>query len=96
MKEGDRFVINLELTYPDFHTEYNFPPDLWPSYDVFNFAKWRSDDTYMQVVKPSENSDSDGTPDHYYMHDNFLLVILATCRSESDCSDLLSRIPHSG
>ena len=42
---------------PNFHTDYNFEPDVWPSKDIFNYEAWRSNETYMKIVKPTENED---------------------------------------
>ena len=77
MRCGDRLVINLGDMAPDFKEVHNFPPDHWPSHELFDFSKWRSDDNYMKVVHADENHDVDKNPDRYYMHDNFLLIILA-------------------
>ena len=78
MRSGDRLVIYLDKMTPNFNTEYNFPSKLWPSYDIFDFKKWRSNDTYMKVVKKEEDYDMKKTKDRYFMNDNFQLIVLAT------------------
>ena len=71
MRCGDRFVIYVDKLIPDFNNEYNFPPDHWPSYDIFDFQKWRDNDNYMKVVKEDENHDILLNKNKYSMHDNF-------------------------
>ena len=78
MRSGDRLVIYLDKTAPDFKNEYNFPPEQWPSWEIFNFEKWRQNDNYMKVVRPDENHDILKNPEKFEMHDNFMLIILAT------------------
>ena len=78
MRCGDRLVIYLDKTAPDFKNEYNFPPEQWPSWEIFNFEKWRSNDNYMKVVRPDENHDLLKNPEKFEMHDNFMIIILAT------------------
>ena len=57
MRNGDRFVINVDKLLPNFNTDWNFEPNLWPAKEIFNYLKWRSDETYMKIVKTSENED---------------------------------------
>ena len=57
MRCGDRFVIYVDKTSPDFKNEYNFEPDHWPSKDIFDFENWRKDDSYMKIVHADENHD---------------------------------------
>ena len=84
MGKGDRLVINVDKVAPNFKTDFNFPPDLWPSDEIFNRNKWRSDECYMKVVKRSENTDNDLRPDRYEMDPNFLLVYLITYTNDDD------------
>ena len=35
MRSGDRFVIHVDKLCPNFKTDYNFPPDHWPSDELF-------------------------------------------------------------
>ena len=51
-------MINVDKLTPNFNTDYNFEPDIWPSRDIFHFRKWRSNETYMKVVKNTENHDN--------------------------------------
>ena len=71
MRCGDRFVIFVDKLVPDFKNEYNFTPDHWPSYDIFDFEKWRDNSEYMKVVKEDENHDLLLNPKKYFMNDNF-------------------------
>ena len=57
MRSGDRFVIYVDKLCPDFHTDYNFPPDHWPSDELFDFQTWRVKENYMKIVKTEENVD---------------------------------------
>ena len=78
MRCGDRFVIFVDKLTPNFKIDYNFPAPQWPTYEIFDFQKWRDDDNYMQIVKEYEDYDTDNKQGRYYMHDNFLLIFLAT------------------
>ena len=71
MRCGDRLVLFVDKLNPDFKNEYNFPPDHWPSDELFDFEKWRSNDTYMKIVKEEENEDLLKNKGKYSMHDNF-------------------------
>ena|ERR1719198_1872237 len=95
MRCGDRFVIYVDKLNPDFKNEYNFPPDHWPSDEIFNFKHWREQDNYMKVVHESENHDLLNNAGKYYMNDDFQMIYLATFQSEEDCRKILENIPHS-
>ena len=55
MRTGDRFVIYVDKLNPDFKKDYNFPPDHWPSDEIFHFETWHKVENYMKVVKEEEN-----------------------------------------
>ena len=57
MRVGDRYVIYLDKMKADFKKQINFPGELWPSDEIFDFKTWREHDCYMKVVKESENHD---------------------------------------
>ena len=99
MRCGDRFVIYVDKLTPNFKTDYNFPPELWPSELIFDFEKWREYENYMQVVKTDENHDMLLQKGKYFMHDNFQMIILGTHKpgeqSEADVKSLLECIPFS-
>ena len=95
MRCGDRLVLFVDKLNPDFKNEYNFPPDHWPSDEIFDFEKWRSNDTYMKVVKEEENEDLLKNKGKYSMHDNFQMIYLATYQSNEDAEAILRNIPHS-
>ena len=71
MRCGDRLVIFVDKLVPNFKVDYNFPPDHWPSNEIFDFEKWRSNHNYMKVVKTDENHDLLMNKGKYYMNDNF-------------------------
>ena len=41
MRTGDRLVIHLDKMSCDFKKDVNFPPDHWPSEQIFEFEFWR-------------------------------------------------------
>ena len=71
MRCGDRFVIHIDRLSPKFKSEYNFESNVWPSFEIFDFKKWRTNDNYMQIVKDSEDHDLQEVRGKYYMNDNF-------------------------
>ena len=71
MRCGDRYVIYLDKMRADFKQVINFPPDLWPSDEIFDFAKWRANDCYMKVVREPENHDMLNQKGKYFMNENF-------------------------
>ena len=95
MRSGDRFVIYVDKLVPDFNVEYNFAPDHWPSTELFDFQAWRENDTYMKVVKESENHDVLLNKGKYSMHDNFQMIYLATFQGKEETKRILEGIPHS-
>ena len=95
MGKGDRLVINTDKVMPNFKTDFNFAPELWPSEEIFDYKKWRSDECYMKVVKRSENTDNDLTPERFEMDPNFLIVYLITYTNNSDVREAMARLPHS-
>jgi hypothetical protein len=56
MRIGDTFVINVDKTAPDFFTKFTHDT-IFPSEEIFDWGLWRSDDTYMKVVKEEEDHD---------------------------------------
>mmetsp|Transcript_2045 Transcript_2045/g.3061 ORF Transcript_2045/g.3061 Transcript_2045/m.3061 type:complete len:106 (-) Transcript_2045:7-324(-) len=94
MRCGDRFVIYTDKMKADFKKDYNFPPDHWPSDEIFDFKHWREDDTYMKVVKEEENHDMLKNKGKYYMEDNFQMIVLASWQNPEDAKLLMDGIPH--
>ena len=94
MRVGDRLVIFLDKCLPNFQSDYNFPPDTWPSHDIFNFEKWRTNDLYMSVVKSEEDHDVNNNRGQYFMHDFFQIVVLATYQGEQDAKKIVDLFPH--
>ena len=57
MRAGDRLVIYFDKMTVDMKKDANFPPDHWPSEEIFNWPHWREFENYMKVVKEDENHD---------------------------------------
>mmetsp|Transcript_15608 Transcript_15608/g.26371 ORF Transcript_15608/g.26371 Transcript_15608/m.26371 type:complete len:179 (+) Transcript_15608:66-602(+) len=94
MRCGDRYVIYLDKMRGDFKNQLNFPPNHWPSEEIFDFKTWRENDCYMKVVKEEENEDLLKQKGRYFMNDNFQMIILASYHSDEDCEELVKLIPH--
>ena len=89
MRSGDRFVIYVDKLCPDFKTQYNFPPSLWPSDKIFDFKNWRYYDNYMKVVKEDENHDLLMNKNKFFMTESFQIIFLKTYTDDEDIKNCL-------
>lgn len=93
MKIGDRLVIFLDKTSPDFKNTYN-DAKLLPTNKIFDFNTWQNNrDTYKSILKDNEDVDFEGNKGYFDKRDKFTIVILSTVSSDEDMKSVIDNIP---
>ncbi len=95
MRSGDRLVLYVGKTCPDFKTVLTSDVKNFPADAVFNFAEWRKEENYKKIVREEEDQDLMGNKRCYMLNEKFTIVILAEDQGDEETrAELLQRIPH--